>query len=157
MKQTKRILAASCAAFLLWLTAFAAASPDIPNKPPAMLEKAATHVVVGEVVRIYEAKEKEAKWEYTRYLAELKIEKLEKGEGASPGELIYVRWFTRRYRKGMPPPSSNGHRGWKLAKGERVRVYLARNAHDGFTPDNTDGGYNVLVPNGLEQLAAKGK
>jgi hypothetical protein len=32
-------------------------------------------------------------------------------------------------------------------------VYLARNAHDGFDPDNKDGGFNVIGANGFEKLA----
>ena len=53
-----------------------------------------------------------------------------------------------------PPLSSNGHRGWTPAGGERVRVYLASRAHDGFhtADENGDGGFNVLHPNGFERL-----
>lgn len=151
----KKVLVIASAAVVLVIAALAAASPDIPDKSPEMLKEAATHIAVGEVLRIYEVEEKEPKWKYTRYLAEVQVESLEKGEGASAKELIYVRWFKRRYRGGMPPLSSNGHKGWVPEKGDRARVYLARNAHDGFTTDNSDGGFNVLVPNGFEELPAK--
>jgi hypothetical protein len=50
-----------------------------------------------------------------------------------------------------PPPSTSGHRGLP-EEGDRVRVYLARNAYDGFTDQNEDGGYNVIGANGFELL-----
>jgi hypothetical protein len=31
-------------------------------------------------------------------------------------------------------------------------VYLARNAYDGYTFDNKDGGFNVIGANGFETL-----
>ncbi len=153
----KKTLAIASATLLIVLVAFAATRTEIPNKSPEMLEKGATHIAVGEVVRIYKVEEKESKWKYTRCVAELRVEVIEKGEGFAAGELLYVRWFSRRYRGGTPPPSSNGYHGKVPSSGDRVRVYLARNAHDGFNPDNLDGGYNVLIPNGFEKLAATEK
>jgi hypothetical protein len=36
-----------------------------------------------------------------------------------------------------------------------VRIYLARNAYDGYTYENKDGGFNVLGVNGFEKLKPK--
>ena len=36
-----------------------------------------------------------------------------------------------------------------------VLANLARNAYDGFTQDNTDGGFNVIGPNGFEPTPVK--
>ena len=54
------------------------------------------------------------------------------------------------------PPSSPGHMGTPV-EGDTVRVYLARNAYDGFTMDNTDGGFNVIGGNGFEKLTVAKK
>jgi len=153
----KKTLAIASATLLFVFIASAKARPEIPHKTPERLAKAATHIAVGEVVRIYSVEEKETNWRYTRYVAELRVEAVEKGEEFSAGELLYVRWFSRRYRGGTPPTSSNGYYGVTPSSGDRVRAYLARNAHDGFNPDNMDGGYNVLIPNGFEKLAPAGR
>ena len=43
-----------------------------------------------------------------------------------------------------------------LAKeGESLRIYLARNASDGFNRENKDGGFNVVFPNGFERIDTK--
>lgn len=127
--------------------------PEIPNKGPEMLERAATHVAVVEVVRVYSVKEREGAFEFQRYVGELKVKAVEKGEGLDAPEPLYARWFTKEWKgRGMPPTGSSGHYGWTPEAGEEARVYLARNAHDGYTTDNRDGGYNVLVPNGFAKL-----
>jgi hypothetical protein len=59
---------------------------------------------------------------------------------------IARRWIIRR-----TAPSPVHHRGLP-ASGYSVRVYLARNAYDGFTNQNKDGGFNVVGPNGFEVL-----
>lgn len=122
---------------------------EVPNRSPEQLMKQATHVVIGDVVRIYERKEQEGLREVKRYLAEVRIKAVEKGEGIETGSLIYVRYFTRSNPPGVADTA--GHRG--LPKdGDHVRIYLARNASDGFDRTNNDGGFNVLFPNGFEQL-----
>ena len=37
----------------------------------------------------------------------------------------------------------------------RDSLYLACNAYDGFTQANTDGGFNVIGPNGFEPTPVK--
>ena len=117
-----------------------------------MLRKSATHIAVGEVVRVYSVKEREGSFEVHRYVAELKVDAVEKGEGIAKAEPLYVRWFTQQWKgPGPGPTGSSGHYGWTPKAGQKARVFLAKNAHDGYTPDNQDGGYNVLVPNGFEK------
>lgn len=122
------------------------------NMPPAALQKTATHVVVGRIKAIYERKSMEGRWRYTRYVAEVQIDKVEKGEGLKAGDLVYARYWHRDWvGPNSPPPSTSGHRG--LPKERAVlRIYLARNAYDGFTKENSDGGFNVIGANGFEQL-----
>ena len=78
---------------------------------------------------------------------------VEKGEGLATGGLVYARYWTRRFAGRMPPPSTNGHRGIP-EEGNRMRIYLARNAYDGFG-ETKDGGFNVIGANGFEKLPAR--
>jgi hypothetical protein len=52
------------------------------------------------------------------------------------------------------PPGTNGHRGCP-SEGATLRIYLARNAYDGFSDDNKDGGFNVIGANGFEEMPEK--
>ncbi len=113
------------------------------------LEETATHIVVGRVQAIYSRTERKGNYEYTRFIAEVRIEKVEKGE--APSDLIYVRYFDIDWKgPGNPPPGPSGHTQPKL--GSTHRFYLARNAYDGFSTkdNNNDGGYNVVYGNGIQ-------
>jgi hypothetical protein len=136
------------AAAALAVTARAEKAPLSPEE----LRKTATHVVTGDVTAVYERTETAGDWKYTRYVAEVRVGACEKGDGIKAGDLVYARYYRRAWiGAGRMPPSSTGHSGTPAA-GESVRVYLARNAYDGFTPDNTDGGFNVIGANGFESL-----
>ena len=113
------------------------------------LEEVATHIVIGTVRAIYSRIEREGNYEYTMFIAEVKIEKLEKGE--EPDDLIYVRYFSIDWKGGSRiPPGPSGHSPLPR-KGSIHRFYLARNAYDGFTSKGTrDGGYNIIYANGVQ-------
>jgi len=129
-----------------------AVAPEKASLSPAALRELSTHTATGEVRGIYKRVGREGSWEVTRHVAEVAVDSNEKGEGLEADELVYVRYWTRRWRgPGAPPPSTSGHRGLP-EEGDRVRVYLARNAYDGFTDQNEDGGYNVIGANGFELL-----
>jgi len=121
------------------------------NMSPDALARKATHIVVGKVNAIYTREHREGQWRYTRYVAEVAIEKVEKGDGLDAGGLVYVRYWHREWNGEDMPATTTGHRGLP-EEGERLRVYLARNAYDGFSRDNTDGGFNVIGANGFERL-----
>ena len=119
---------------------------------PDELRKTATHVVTGRVAAVFERTEVAGDWKYTRFVAEVRVDECEKGDGHRKGELVYVRYYRRaRGGVGEQPPSSPGHTELP-AVGDAVRVYMAQNAYDGFTSDNTDGGFNVIGANGFEKL-----
>ena len=140
------------AILLVALTAYAEKAP----MTPANLKKAATQVVVGDVIAIYTRPSKTDRWNYTHYVAEVKVTAVEKGNDAKVGDLVYARYWHRRWAgPGKPPMSTAGHSGLPK-EGERLRIYLARNAYDGFTKKNNDGGFNVIGANGFEQLKAPG-
>lgn len=122
------------------------------DMPPEGLRKRATHVVVGEVNAVYTREYRDGKWRYTRYVAEVSVDEVEKGEGLAEGALVYARYWRRRWlARSTPPMTTAGHRGLPK-EGETLRIYLARNAYDGFTKDNNDGGFNVIGANGFERL-----
>jgi len=124
---------------------------------PASLRATSTHVIVGKVKTIYQKRVVTKKWIVTNYVAEVEVVALEKGKGPAKGELVYVRYWRQAYCGGKEmPPGTNGHRGLP-SEGETLRIYLAKNAYDGFRKDNNDGGFNVIGANGFEKFPAKKK
>ncbi len=112
----------------------------------------ATDIAVGTVTAIYTREQEIGDWHYVFHLAEIKVEKVEKGKGLSDKAPAYVRYWHRGWiGEGNVPPSSSGHRGLP-AEGDQVRVYVAKNAYDGFSFDNKDGGFNVIGCDGFEVL-----
>jgi hypothetical protein len=77
-------------------------------------------------------------WETTHSIAELQVQKMDKGKHDS--KIAYVRFWNKRYTgKGPAPPGSYGHRGVP-AVGAVTRVFVVPGA---------DGGLDVLPPNGF--------
>ena len=123
----------------------------VPLSPEELL-KTATHVVTGKVAAVYSRTATEGDWKYTRYVAEVRVGECAKGDGVKKGELVYARYWQRTWvGSGQMPPNTIGHRGLPAAD-DTVRVYLARNAYDGFTTENKDGGFNVIGANGFEAV-----
>jgi hypothetical protein len=119
---------------------------------PDDLRSTATHVIVGKVSAIYARTESGGDWRYTHYVAEARVLASEKGEGLKKGDLVYVRYWRRAWiGKSRQPPSTSGHRGLP-GVGATVRIYVAKNAYDGFSFDNKDGGFNVIGANGFEEI-----
>ncbi len=124
-----------------------------PNLPPEKLRELATHVVTGEVTAVFAREpERVGRYDRTYYVAEVKVATCEKGESIKPESLVYVRYWRQAWAgPGPVAPGTSGHRGLP-EQGSKMRIYLARNAYDGFTRDNTDGGLNVIGANGFEVL-----
>ena len=114
-----------------------------------LLEQIATDIVVGKVQAIYSRTEREGNVEYVRKVAEVKIEKIEKGKVTD--ELIYVRYFDMQYiGKVIVGPGSYSP---QPTKGDTYRFYLARKTYDGWSLDGAqDGGYNVVYVNGIQPV-----
>ena len=120
------------------------------------LETIATHIVVGKVQAVYSHKEREgiplvSGYEYDHKVAEVKIEKVEKGKVSE--KLIYVRYWSRKWMGiGLPPPGGQSFSP-QPEKGQMCRFYLAKNSYDGWSEKgNQDGGYNVVYVNGVEPI-----
>ncbi len=141
---------------LLLILMVGAARAEKAPLSPEELRETATHVVVGEVEQIFARQENANDYEYTRYVAEVRVEKSEKGDGLKAGELMYVRYWRRRWvGPGDPPVGTSGHRGLP-SEGQAVRVHAVRNGYDGFGRTN-DGGFNVIGTNGFEAIEKKRK
>lgn len=126
-----------------------------PPSSPAQLLEESTNVVTGTIKAVYQRTEKVDDWEYTRFVAEIRVRKSEKGDGVADDSLIYVRYWQKQWKgKGDPPPDTAGHFPIPR-KDDSVRVYIARNSYDGFTFENNDGGFNVIGTNGFEKPPSK--
>jgi hypothetical protein len=123
------------------------ANAEIPNKSPDQLEKLASHIFSGKVVKIYSTVDRSSpKWEFTYSVAEIQVENTEKGE--HEGRLVYVRFWHKRFMGAGPPePSHYGHRGVPKV-GSHARVYVMT--------EEEDGGYDVLSPNGFAAVETEG-
>ena len=86
-------------------------------------------------------------WIRTLHCAELAVDTVKKGEGVAPGDLVYVRYWRRRWIGRVVPLATSGHRGLP-AVSERVRAYLVNEGYDGFG-ETRDGGFNVVGANGF--------
>jgi hypothetical protein len=120
------------------------------------LESIATHIVVGKVQAVYSYKEREgvplvSGYEYDQKVAEVKIEKVEKGKISE--SLVYVRYWSRTWKGiGLPPPGGQSYEN-QPKKDQTCRFYLARKAYDGWSQEgNNDGGYNVVYVNGIQPI-----
>lgn len=123
---------------------------------PEQLRKAATHIVTGQVVGVYQRTETSGSWSYTRYLAEVRVKACEKGDGIKEGDLVCVRYWHRHWiGRGEVPTSGSGHRGLP-SDADSVRIYLERIVTEGPDGRRTDTGFGVVEPNGFEKLAAEG-
>jgi len=143
-------LIVSLSAVVLIAVAISARSARIekPDLTPDQLRETSTHIVVGAVKQIWSREESAGGWDFTHYVAEIAVERCEKGDGLQPTQLVYARYWRKRWNGGgAPPADTNGHRGIPKSA-ERIRVYLARDAYDGFG-STKDHGFNVIGANGF--------
>ena len=66
--------------------------------PKPQLEKEATHIVVGKVRSISSTQQVKGEWGFTNYVAEIAIDKVEKGEGLKAGDDVQVRYYSQGWR-----------------------------------------------------------
>jgi len=155
----------ACMTLALGIAPFAGA--EKVDLPAVELRRISTHVIVGKVLAVRHQVETEGEYRYIRYVAQVKIGTVEKGADLCPGEVCEVRYWHRTWqpqgetlkkvtewrKRGMAVvrPDTQGHRG-KPGVGDTMRIYLARNAYDGFYPNNNDGAYHVIGANGFQKL-----
>ena len=150
MKKSKTGSAVILLCLVTFSFGWAAKAPSSPEQ----LEKTATHIVVGKVQAVYSYKEREgipvlSGYEYDHKVAEVKIEKVEKGKIAE--SLVSSATGVATGRIGAPAPGRTIVRK-PTEKGEICRFYLAKNAYDGWSKGSQDGGYNVVYVNGIQPV-----
>ena len=117
---------------------------DVPRaRPEPRQVEGATHVVMGVVTGVYSAEPRsplDGSEKGTMYLLEIMIERLEKGAGPKVDELLYVRGV-----KGKQEPSGPSGQTTIPRLRDRVRAYMKR---------DRDGGYDLIMPDGIEVFVA---
>ncbi len=120
--------------------------------PKPQLEKDATHIVVGKVRSISFTKHVGPEYVTTTYVAEIAVDRIEKGQGLKAGDVVRARYLTIGWRGiGTPVPHDSGHRPIPK-KDDSVHVYLVNEGYNG-AGYTKDGGYDVYYNNGFEILA----
>jgi hypothetical protein len=117
----------------------------------------ATHVIVGKVAGVYLREQKD-----TRYLVEMVIETVERGEGFKPGGTFYAHCYlwVPDYYKGKKLTEEEqkqlalrgGAYDGVPKEGERVRVYAR---HEAVYRNGRPGKYNGIYPNWYDVLKGK--
>jgi len=120
---------------------------ELPPLSSEQLHSQASDIIQGKIVAIYSYDKpgtpeemRRGPWVDTRSVAEVQVTKIEKGESFKQGEVAYVRFWRAKERP----------RGWAGPGGNRpprvdgdFRVFARR---------DKDGRYDVLLPNGFEEL-----
>lgn len=137
-----KAMARYCWLFLLLLSSLTIATSayaEVGDRTPGQLQEMAASVITGTVQRIYETTETSDGFEVQRWVAEISVQSVEKGDETA--SLVYARYWSKRWVGGGPPPTTGyGHRGVP-SRGEAVRVFLAK---------ASDGGLDVVYPNGFQ-------
>jgi len=143
-------------AALLVLTVTLARAERVPLSPEDQ-KKESTHIVTGVVKAIYSREVETTLYGKgtleTHYVLEIEVQGVEKGTGLEKGDIVYARcWrLKKRGEEGLVPGPS-GHFGIPK-EGEKVRAFVAKGKY-GAT-GQSDNGYSVVYPNGIENLKAK--
>ncbi len=148
--KTMRILFGTFSLVMFAISAAYAAKPETSKK---QLEKDATHIIVGKVQTISQVTERVDDYDITHYVAEIPIDKVEKGDSLKVGDIVHARYLRKVWRgSSVPPPGDSGH--WPIPKkDDSVRACLTNKGYNG-AGYTTDGGYDVYYKNGFEILAA---
>jgi hypothetical protein len=128
---------------VIFAAAALVARADVKDRTPAELREDASHIFTGTVKAVASYDERGEDTVVTRFVAEIEVDALEKGEGLAPKQLVYVRF--RRLKEVLT-------RGWVGPSGARfvperdarVRAYVRR--------DPASGGTDLILPNGFEKL-----
>src|SRR5262249_50423457 len=120
-----------------------AACPLRAERPPQD-KKEATDVVVGVIQKMtLNQKTFAGDGVLTTYVAEVKVDKVERGEGAKAGDTVKVTWFRVTKFPTRPIAGAAGHR-YGVREDDMVRAYLVRGKGDLFDVIYNDQGMEKL-------------
>jgi hypothetical protein len=129
------------AVFALLFTALQVSAVKVDR--PEEAENNATHIVSGKVTAVYSKITRTEKEETAHCVAEIQVEKVERGGGLKTGSVLYVRYLgSKRWLGGGPPAIGPGPHDNCPSEGQSVRVRLVRAA---------DGGFDVYYVSGFER------
>lgn len=140
-QSTDAILSHLIAASLLVVSCSEVANAEIPKKSKEELHSTASHAFSGVVQRTYVRTEKRDRSEYTYGVAEIVVNRNDKGKDIVARDRVFVRYWSENPTDDgrVRAPGHYGH--WDVpAERDIVEVYV--------TGDRTTG-YNVLSPNGF--------
>lgn len=129
------------AASLLVMICSEVANAEIPKKSKEELHSTASHAFSGVVHRTYVRTEKRAHSEYTYGVAEIVVNRVDKGKDVVARDRVFVRYWSEdpTHDGRVRAPGHYGH--WDVPEErDTVEVYV--------TGDRTTG-YDVLSPNGF--------
>ncbi len=137
MRSRKRVLATL--AMLAGLSTIAHGNGE--RREPERLKADATHVVRGRVEQVYTTEREQADGQKdTLYVIEILVDGIDKGEGLKAGELLYARCWKAKDR----PKDFKGSLGQLAIPGAGSKVWA-------YLKHERKGGYDILVPNGIER------
>lgn len=94
-------------------------------------KKVAEDIIVGKVQAVYSHVEVKKDWKWTRYIAEVKVEKVKRGTNLKKGQLAYVRYFSCQYvGKQNVRPDTGGFR-ITPKNSQTIETYLKKSKKDG--------------------------
>jgi hypothetical protein len=115
----------------------------LAERPPQKRDKADL-VVVGTVKKITSTARKFGNdGVSTNYVADVVVDKVEKGEGAKAGDTIKVHWFRVTKRPSKPLAGAYGHR-YPLEDRAEARIWLMKNGKDGWSIIYNSDGVELL-------------
>ncbi len=124
-----------CAILLFAITLQARADDAVLIKKSPDLEKSVSHIVVGQLKAYHELK-----GDPDRFVAEVKVAEVEKGEGIAPGSRVFVRFGSTRTKEQLETERL-GQAGCGASKvepfpGEQLRVYMVLNDDFEYVADH---------------------
>ena len=143
MTRRSRFRAAFC---LVFAVAATTAFAEIANRSPEELRNDADIIVVGTVQEIHAQRTTDELWDDQVGKVLFLVEKLEKGRGVRPGDQLKIGFWTKHWvgPSADTPPYGSGHHVPKPDPKAKIRVFIEI---------KDDGSYEVLLPNGFEELS----
>ncbi len=122
-------------------------------------QQESTHIVQGKVLGVY-ARDVDSQLYgpgtvVTQMVIEIEITQMEKGDGLEPQQIIYARcWSLKKRGAAGLTPGPSGHFHIPV-ENELIRAYLAQGQYG--PTGQSDCGYSVVYPNGIESLVVPPK
>lgn len=135
-----------CVAAIFAVLILAWAVPSSAEIPPLSKEELlqdASAALTGKVVETYERVRNVEDLEWTYGVAEIAVERVEKGSHIASRDRVFVRYWHKRWiGKGPPLPDHYGH--WNIpSQGDVAQIYVRGDRKSGF---------DVLSPNGFFEV-----